>query len=1600
MFTRLLESRYSGLINGGGDENGVFKLQSRSIDEKWQMLQADAQMVWHDMQKQKRALAKGDVEESGSPQWYISRIMDNTLRPNEYSKLSVCLRTLQVKWVRDFISHQGQAALAQTLSNCNQRTTKREEDQDKEQEILKCLKVVLNNQYGAEQTIGREQCVNAITYSLLSSRISTRKLAIDILSFFCAWQDPTTGQFTGHGRVLAAFDRLKDMTNSDSRFEAWMTMVAETLGGRGIAGSRVGASDELKRIGGNRDATLMEYALSAAVLVNQVVSNAEDIRTRVHLRSQLRIAGLHTIMDTTATYGSDYIDRQLARFRDLEADDMAELADLNDDADMPNLDDPVEIVQTLWRRLDDSKARGHFLSALQHLVLIRDNDDDRSRLFQLIDDVTSQIVLDGGNAARRIGGDALQSTTRHILSRLATDEEARMAIEEARDTQVRFEQLSAEKAALDHELSMGANGLVARLRHELAQQSQVLAASQRLNEDLRQQIHGLQQEHREAMTKTELETRELYMMLKETSDGRRVAGDTTGPGVLDRHALMGRLERQLEKRKTQYRLEGRKWGKDVRHDESDKRLRELRDRMDDLQLDARRLQLQHAASDEDDANSLSSLAKTDRQFGSTRSRGPIKTSQSSKRLTDGSLATDSGDEAIEIVREKPRIVQFNKPRVVPRSADSDRPFSNLDDLGEEADRPTSPTPTKSKRKSSRASRTTEALAQSDTEESPVVAPSALIPPPPPGPAPILGGSGAAIPPPPPGPPPILTGGPPPPPPPGPPPNLGGAPIPPTPPGPPPMMGGAPIPPPPPLPIPGAPVMPPAPMLGKAPLRTNGAAPSFIDSKSLDIVDTINDPKHTGTLGKTGLPFVTAGHKQFPKVRPSKKLKQMHFDKLDNGSEYTLWAESQLDANALYGSLSARGLLDELEKSYAMREIKLNLAGRGKKKDKKTFLSNDVQQRIGVSFHRWNHLTIDDLVAKLLRCDDDLYTSEMVEFLADEKLFNQEQSKKQLQPYAANWLEGGNRFDANKDPEELQREDRIYLATFVELQHYWQRRIGCLKLRDTLERNYDELADQISLVTNAAISLRKSQSFREVLNVVLHLGNYMNDLNKQAQGFKIGTLARLPLTKNDMNSKQTFMHTLERVVRVLYPQLEDFLEDLRDVQNAAKINVEALSQDIKQLVQQRTVAERALESGALSDRKILHPKDRIRQVAESFLPGAMRKTQQLQTLLDDMETSFENCLVYYGEEPRDAMARGQFFGKFDVFCRDYRRVKRENIDMEEDAHRQDMRRKALHRAGQSKAMDRAMKNDGGPAPTHAVMDNLLEKLRVGPDPEARRTRNKKARMPPRKATPMAADLLRELRSASAASADTSFASMPAELSLVSTDALQIPPDMPKSEPLLAETTGDAASNATTRDVSPEISHTLMPALALATAGTLQHPAPAATPTSAEGPSTKPATATALATPVASTGPAQSLLAARAQSMLAGLRAGKVVNVTGATAAAPGADLSDDIGGSSVSPDRSATQLNGATPAATNRYITPPGSAGSIGSAAFDPDDPNARSPLRFNLTLTPTRGRERRSGPAVVHAADLRESAEAGHSSTQRGTGSVEDGGSDSTGRST
>jgi cytokinesis protein len=63
-----------------------------------------------------------------------------------------------------------------------------------------------------------------------------------------------------------------------------------------------------------------------------------------------------------------------------------------------------------------------------------------------------------------------------------------------------------------------------------------------------------------------------------------------------------------------------------------------------------------------------------------------------------------------------------------------------------------------------------------------------------------------------------------------------------------------------------------------------------------------------------------------------------------------------------------------------------------------------------------------------------------------------------------------------------------------------------------------------------------------------VGNYMNDSRKQASGFKLQSLARMAGVKDEHNI--SFLHHVEKVTRIAFPELESFLEDLKPCREAA------------------------------------------------------------------------------------------------------------------------------------------------------------------------------------------------------------------------------------------------------------------------------------------------------------------------------------------------------------------------------------------------------------------------------------------------------------------
>ncbi|RMD41484.1 hypothetical protein DV735_g3647, partial [Chaetothyriales sp. CBS 134920] len=1181
--------------------------------KKWTLVHQDRLTEWHGEQKRRQQarqtglgdgrIAQPDME--GTPEWYVKKILDDSITTKQLQSLSVSLRTQPIHWVKAFIEAQGQIALTNVLMKINRRqasgptpasvTSSSDKDLDREYDIVKCLKALMNNKYGADDALTHQQIPISLALCLISPRLTTRKLVSEVMTFLCH-----CGEGQGHRKVLQAMDHVKGMINENGRFDAWMRIVEVTTDGRGKMGSMVGASDEVRSGGVGMENLLMEYAVATLVLVNSIVDAPEDdLQLRCHLRAQFNGCGIKRLMTKMGDFKYDVIDKQIQKYFDNEEIDNEDLLQHEGGSiadgvarEPKDLNDPIEITDAIMSTIKGTRTQDYFLSAMQHLLILRENSsEDRQRMFQLVDAMLSYVAMD-----RRLPDmdlkQSLNFTVQSLLDTLYTDAEARIAFDEATESRQIAEAALSERDEMASQIAMGANGLVEKLQKDIEQQQAIIDIQTRQIESLKSEVSEVQRLRNQELQRNELETRELYLMLRDAQDvaashakniGSNAKEGDQMQGILDREKLMERLETSLERTKTQFKLEGKIWGVWGPSD----RLRELREQMDD--------------EPEADFEEKTRKTLTSSVMGSvSRSNAHRRTVRGHGRAEAGhgeDVVEDEGEDG-QLVYEKPRLVEFRRPRMP-----QDQQASLFDEMTAKLKR----------------------VDASDDE----------------------GEAGDGV-------------------------------------------------------------------------TTGPTHPSLESASPKTPLDELpQDPK----LG--GAPLASSGE-------PKKKLKAFHWDRVDT-PEVTVWAgatDAQIKEEK-FKELQKKGVLDEVEKLFFAKDIKVLGPGPGKgKNDKKQLISSDMMRNFSVAMAKLKKYSADEVVRKIIHCDkevlDDVNT---MDFLQREDLCTvPENLAKLMAPYSKDWT-GPDALTSKReqDPSELTREDQIYLQTAYELHHYWKARMRALALTRNYEADYDHISQKLTSVVEASESLRNSVKLMNVFGVILDLGNYMNDANKQASGFKLSSLARLAMIKDEKN-EMSFADFVERTVRNQYNQYEPFVDEIWSVVAVAKVNVDQLQADARKYVETIANVQASLDSGNLSDAKKFHPQDRVAQVVQRSMKGARRKAEQMQVILDETTRTFTDIMTFFGEDPRDENDRRDFFNKLANFLLEWKKSREKNVEREEAQRRMNnnlVRKKALH-AANINGLASIGETSGSPT-SRGDMDSLLEKLRAAGPPKDQKDRRRKARL---------------------------------------------------------------------------------------------------------------------------------------------------------------------------------------------------------------------------------------------------------------------------------
>uniref|UniRef100_H0W282 Diaphanous related formin 1 n=1 Tax=Cavia porcellus TaxID=10141 RepID=H0W282_CAVPO len=337
-------------------------------EEKQQPLREKDIVIKREMVSQYLHTSKAGMsqkESSRSAMMYIqelrSGLRDVSLL-NCLESLRVSLNNNPVSWVQTF----GAEGLASLLDILKRLHDEKEDspgsyDSRNQHEIIRCLKAFMNNKFGIKTMLEAEEGILLLVRAMDPAVPNMMIDAAKLLSALCILPQPEDM----NERVLEAMTERAEMDEAE-RFQPLLD--------------------------GLKSGTSIAVKVGCLQLINALITPAEELDFRVHIRSELMRLGLHQILQDLREIENDDMKVQLSVFNEHSEEDSYDLRSRLDDIRM-EMDDFSEVFQILLNTVKDSKAEPHFLSILQHLLLVRNDYEARPQYYKLIEECISQIVL-------------------------------------------------------------------------------------------------------------------------------------------------------------------------------------------------------------------------------------------------------------------------------------------------------------------------------------------------------------------------------------------------------------------------------------------------------------------------------------------------------------------------------------------------------------------------------------------------------------------------------------------------------------------------------------------------------------------------------------------------------------------------------------------------------------------------------------------------------------------------------------------------------------------------------------------------------------------------------------------------------------------------------------------------------------------------------------------------------------------------------------------------------------------------------------------------------------------------------------------------------
>lgn len=278
----------------------------------------------------------------------------------------------------------------------------------------------------------------------------------------------------------------------------------------------------------------------------------------------------------------------------------------------------------------------------------------------------------------------------------------------------------------------------------------------------------------------------------------------------------------------------------------------------------------------------------------------------------------------------------------------------------------------------------------------------------------------------------------------------------------------------------------------------------------------------------------------------------------------------------------------------------------------------------------------------------------------------------------------------------------------------ENRLELWKYKQQFDELFSELRSKLDTVISITLSMRTAKKFKQLLELILALGNVLNGGTSkgQAYGFKLTSLKSLASTKS-MDKSKTLLQYIVETTNTKYPHIRGFIEELKDVGEATRIEQQPFVSEVNVFTGKLDLIEKTLKGF-----KNVVEKDQFPHVMSKFVNKHSADVRKLKNDLKEGESSFHKLIEYFGCK-KGEYEWHEFFDIFNNFMEQWIRTETEIEEMKRKEAMEQKKKEAMEmkrmakleisqRDGKTKNVADSLFNNYATANPEEVMERIRER----------------------------------------------------------------------------------------------------------------------------------------------------------------------------------------------------------------------------------------------------------------------------------------------------